>query len=302
MKNKKKIFLGCLLATVAVGTFVGWNVVRNRSFEETFYSISTPKLQTSVRVVMISDLHQLKFGEDNETLCSRVAALEPDFIVVAGDLLERRSPDPAFVVGFCRKLVGIAPVYFGLGNHENHYVYGNDLVLGFLKWKPELVPGTMVDLHSIEINPLLEELSSIGVHVLQNSMETIEINGEQIEIGGISTNVNSFWDYSGQFIWYWAENGSGNFKLLICHRPEIVMQYIPDYPFDLVLAGHLHGGGWRLPGVGGLFGSERELFPKYDAGQYQSGDLTMIVGRGFAGSGFIPRILNKPELVIVDIN
>lgn len=75
------------------------------------------------------------------------------------------------------------------------------------------------------------------------------------------------------------------------------------YPFDLVLSGHAHGGQWRIPYLlNGLFAPNQGFFPKYAGGYYQLGQLDFIVSRGLAReSTRLPRLYNRPELVIVDV-
>ena len=70
-----------------------------------------------------------------------------------------------------------------------------------------------------------------------------------------------------------------------------------------MLCGHAHGGQWRLPGlINGIYAPNQGFLPKYAGGQYQENDTTMIVSRGLAReSTRIPRIFNRPELVIIDL-
>ncbi len=297
--NLLSILLALLLLFAA---FVGWNIYQNQSFEETFYALYSDKVNGHIRMVVLSDLHQLSFGKDNAVLMERVQALQPDAVLIAGDIIEKRDPDIDFVLSLCERLQNIAPVYYGFGNHENDVVYGSDLTKSFLQQKPELVPGSLVDLSLIEQDRrLIEGLRALGVTVLQNGAVTAEFEGGTVEIGGISTGLDGFWDYSGQFVYQYAMQDTGNFKVLISHRSDVIMKYIPDYPIDLVLSGHLHGCVVRVPGKGGLYSPDQGLFPDYEAGLYESGDMTMIVSRGFAGIPCVPRILNKPEMVVVDI-
>lgn len=53
----------------------------------------------------------------------------------------------------------------------------------------------------------------------------------------------------------------------------------------------------RLPLVGGVLGTEMDLFPQYDAGIFNEGSYDMVVSRGLGGQ--IPRFLNNPEVVTV---
>ena len=73
--------------------------------------------------------------------------------------------------------------------------------------------------------------------------------------------------------------------------------------FDLVLAGHAHGGQWRLPGlINGVLAPNQGFFPSYAGGRYELGNTTLIVSRGLAReSTRVPRLFNRPELVVVDV-
>ena len=70
---------------------------------------------------------------------------------------------------------------------------------------------------------------------------------------------------------------------------------------DLAVAGHYHGGIIRIPGLGGLYHPKTGFFPKYDGGKYELAQGTLIVTRGIGNHGLIPRINNRPELVIIDV-
>ena len=88
------------------------------------------------------------------------------------------------------------------------------------------------------------------------------------------------------------------FTLLLSHRPELFELYC-QHELDLVLAGHVHGGQFRLPLLGGLIGPGQGILPDYDAGLYSQGNTNMIVSRGL-GQSIVPfRVYNPPELVVV---
>ena len=90
------------------------------------------------------------------------------------------------------------------------------------------------------------------------------------------------------------ENQKG-FKILLNHHPEYYPRYLKDLNIDLILSGHAHGGQWRL-GKYGLIAPGQGLFPKYTSGMY---DNKLIVSRGANSVNLIPRINNKPEVVII---
>ena len=299
MKRFFKIFLS--LAVVG-GVVAGWIVWSNRTFEETFYLMDSGKVEEPMRLILLSDLHQKEFGPGNERLLERVQALKPDAILIAGDVVNKTKTDWSYAVDLCKGLVEIAPVYYGMGNHENEALYGQDLNKEFLEEKAALLGDSPED-----FGPLLQDgqswnaLLETGAQLLQNSSVTVDIKGNTIQLGGLSTNKSSFWPYSGQFVYQFAGENPDVFKVLISHRPEPVMEYIPDYDIDLVVSGHNHGGIIRVPGAGGLVSEEEGLFPTYDGGWYESGGMSLLISRGLGGHGPVPRVFNKPELIGLDI-
>ena len=99
-----------------------------------------------------------------------------------------------------------------------------------------------------------------------------------------------------------AQAEEGTYTILLAHRPELLDVY-SQYDFDLVLAGHAHGGQWRIPGIlNGLWAPNQGLFPAHAGGRYEQDGTVMIVSRGLAReSTWVPRWYNRPELVIIDL-
>ena len=94
-----------------------------------------------------------------------------------------------------------------------------------------------------------------------------------------------------------------DFTILLAHRPERITEYL-DLKVDLVVSGHAHGGQWRLPGLlpNGLFAPDQGFFPQYGSGKFKVDNTLMIVSRGLARESiWIPRIFNRPELLLIDI-
>jgi hypothetical protein len=98
------------------------------------------------------------------------------------------------------------------------------------------------------------------------------------------------------------EKNDDCFSILLAHRPIHIKTYL-QYDFDLVLSGHEHGGQWRIPGIlNGLYAPDEEWFPQYAGGSYTFDNGEMIVSRGLAReSTRVPRIFNRPELVIIEV-
>ena len=296
------IFIISLLLLI-LGIICGISEKKNTSFQESFYTLSSEKLATKLRIVDIADLHQRAFGKDNADLITAIAALKPDLIILDGDLINRKKTDFAFLSSLCGKLTKIAPVYAGLGNHENAVIYGSDLNRLFLESQEAKLTGNRWDLSPLVLDErILKSMEEAGVVVLQNECCLIEAGGSRINIAGTSCNASSYEKYTKYFIKECFEKEDPSvFRLLICHRPEVVTMYMADEPIDLILSGHVHGGIVVLPYIGAVFGANGEFFPKYTGGLYEIGRTKLLLSRGFEGKQLVPRINNKPELVVLDI-
>lgn len=92
------------------------------------------------------------------------------------------------------------------------------------------------------------------------------------------------------------------YTILLSHRPELINDYL-DYSSDLILSGHAHGGQWRIPFlVNGVFAPGEGTFPEFAGGLYSFEQTSFIVSRGLAReTTWVPRIFNRPELVIINI-
>ena len=85
------------------------------------------------------------------------------------------------------------------------------------------------------------------------------------------------------------------------HRPDYIDLY-RQYPFDLVLSGHTHGGQVCIPLlVNGLFAPNQGWLPKYAGGQYDVEGTCLVISRGLSYNPRLPRVFNPPEVVIVDV-
>jgi len=242
------------------------------------YTLSFDKLPESFRgfrIVQLSDLHMMQFGEDNSRLLSLVSEQRPDIIVLTGDFINRSNgsrPQAGKLRPFLRSLSELAPCFFVSGNHD---------------WA------------SGEIYGLAELLDECGIDYLRNEYILLEHDGDSVVLAG-AEDPNGWADMPKppEFIDSVRQENPDKFLILLGHRDNWMDRY-PDLDADLIFCGHGHGGVVRLPFIGGVFGTEFNLFPKYDGGVFNNGNYDLVVSRGLGNANPIPRFLNPPEIVTV---
>lgn len=308
IKTIKFLALGVAFAFIAACFgLVMVNYIENRNFRETFYVVSSIKVNNRVRVVQLSDLHNCTYGENNAKLIERVEKLEPDIIICTGDIIDSTNPDTLGIEKLGKELSAVAPLYYIYGNNEVETVYDiplNEIDLdkkfGFTKeTRDETKLNALPD-------ALEDKLEKAGFNVLKNEKDTINVGNTKIDVFGVLTsNPSSFWSYSEKSFANYIYEDTDNLKITAIHEPYIFEQFTPDYWGDLMICGHTHGGEIRVPVLGPLYTKEGGLFPErkdcYVYGRFDVAGRPLIVSSGLDNSS-ISRINNQPELVVIDIN
>ena len=280
-KDKKHRGRGCLTALIIlalIAAAAAFLIKDSRDdLEISRYEVNSKKLPESFdgfKIVQLSDLHGAEFGEDGMGLVEKVKELEPDIIALTGDFVTDEG-DLAAVKKLAGRLTELCPVYFVSGNHE----FGSGL--------------------AIKVRNILERA---GVKYLSNEYLTISRGEDEILLGGVEDPL-AYADMLSpdELAQKMNDAAPDAFKILLGHRNYWMTEY-PELPVDLIFCGHAHGGLIRIPGVGGLIGTDRRLFPDFDAGEYNNGRYTLIVSRGLGNSVPIPRVFNRPEIVCVELS
>ncbi|MBR5418153.1 MAG: metallophosphoesterase [Clostridiales bacterium] len=265
------IVLAVILLLVLPGLYNKLKVVH--------YEVESNKVSSSVRIVLVTDLHSCKYGKEETELIEAIDQQSPDIILLGGDIFDDDlSSDNT--EAFLRGISGRYPIFYVTGNHEY--------------WSSRE-----------DFEKDLRILEQYGIRRLRGETEVLTIRGNKIAIAGVDDP--DMWyheegDFGEQLLAVTSQIPEDAFSILLTHRPELYESYLGK-GFDLVLAGHAHGGQWRIPGIlNGTFAPNQGLFPKYAGGRYSDGTTTMIVSRGLAReSTLIPRIYDRPELVVIDV-
>lgn len=283
------------------------NYIGNRNFRETFYNVSSLKVDSTVRVVQISDLHGTSYGKNNEKLLARVAALAPDVIICTGDIVDSTKDDAEYAIDLGRTLAGIAPSYYVYGNNEVDSIYGFSFVEKDLDKKFGFEENNRDESALLKINDSFEKkLEETGMKVLKNEKDTITVKTMTVDVYGVlNSNPSSFWSYSEKAFTDYLYENTDNLKITAVHEPFIFEEFEPEFWGDLMVCGHTHGGLMRIPVIGPLFTHEGGILPErkgsFVYGRYDVAGRPLIVSGGLENLNVL-RINNQPELVIIDIN
>lgn len=245
-----------------------------------------PKLKKGCKFVLISDLHNKVYGKNNEKVIEAVKCANPDFVVVAGDLITshvNESMEPG--VKLIEALREQYRIYYALGNHETK-----------LKMYPErfgdMYDELMQEIKHPNVTMLVDESCVLADHAICLTGLELErayfarFKKKQMEQGHLERHIGSV---DEQYC-----------NVLIAHNPDYFKEYAA-WGADLVLAGHVHGGIMRLPWIGGVIAPSYKLFPKYDGGVFKEGKATMLLGRGMGAHTLPFRFFNPAELYVVTL-
>lgn len=252
------------------------------------YKTTDSRIKKNGRAVVLADLHNKRYGKDNERLLAAIRSQKPDFILIAGDLLTAKpgkSLEPALKL--LRELKKDYSVYYGNGNHEHR-----------LKLYPKTY-GSMAEEYG-------QALSELGIEPLVNShvalaeyglcVYGVEIQREyykRFQVREMSA------DYLNSIL---GQPSKDRFTVLLAHNPDYFPQYAA-WGADLVFAGHVHGGVVRVPILGkGVIAPSLRPFPKYDGGIFRENSSTMVLSRGLGMHTIHIRLFNPAELWVVEFD
>ncbi len=252
-------------------------IVSNLVITVSNYSLESEKIKEPVRLVVVADLHQKEFGKDNSRLIEKLRKQEPDLILTIGDLTKSKADKTeatAFLEEFIPQLCKIAPVYSCLGNQERNH-------------------GSREALETAMIQN--------GAVLLDLDYQDITVNDNNIRIGGLSY-YRSWDEESNAYLQDYISEDEESFTLLLCHHPELYLWGIEQYPLDLMVSGHTHGGMIRLPFIGALYAPEQGKLPNHAGGFYKMelGHLAVCKGLGSSPEN-LPRFHNPPEIMVIDL-
>lgn len=237
------------------------------------------------KIVMLADLHNHEFGKGNIRLLEKIKRENPDYIMIAGDMLVKGEQlKTEHMLKFLVELLKICPVYYAPGNHEE-YLERKFEKEGFYQ-------------------EFVQEIERYGVKYLANQSCYIEKTNQKIRVTGLHLQKHFFVRFYEKVTMEKEDleeligKSEECYDILIAHNPNYFSVY-EKWGANLVLSGHVHGGIVILPFLGGVISTTYELFPTYDFGMFQSGNTRMVLSRGLGTHTIKLRLFNVPEISVI---
>jgi uncharacterized protein len=258
-------------AGVTAAGVLGWSLFESQWVEFREEEVRLPNLPPELdglTVVHLSDFHlgTISFnGRALERAVRWASEASCDIVAITGDLLSRRRGEPLLeaAVASLEPRLGVFAV---LGNHDVEVTRD-----------PFSQP---TDASVVE---------NAGAILLENDSVLRTLNGKTVQIVGGDQSLGPYWSLLGDLA-----DPEADLRILLFHFPDVVLHVRPG-AFDLVLAGHLHGGQICVPTPRGKVRLEH-LRAAHWEGLHETPAGTLHVSRGL-GTSFVPfRFLARPEV------
>ncbi len=226
------------------------------------------------RAVVISDVHDCPVSERTY---KKIAAEKPDYIFVAGDVINKRTKNYEKGLSVLHRLAEIADIYYCLGNHE-------------MTFRREFPVSWQEYIRSLPDN----------CFILDNE----EVTRDGFIIHGLTLDRRfykkfHFYNTEHEDLSFYKDKQTDLPRIVLAHNPDYVDMYIRAMHPSLIISGHCHGGLIRLMNGEGLIFSS-PTGPRRGAGMYSVKGSLLLVHRGM-GSHTIPlRIHNRCEVITID--
>ncbi|MBX7148682.1 metallophosphoesterase [bacterium] len=260
-----------------VGTYANFIEVRRLSVSRIPLPI---KKNLKLKIAQLSDIHMGPTNNSVSFLQRAIRTLnnqKPDIILLTGDFLQWDMKYSKALANILASLKAPLGVYASLGNHD----YG--------VCHPGEEPHDPVD-----FNQFIADLKTKGIKTLHNHAVVFENYSTPFNLVGLGD------------LWTSSFKPEDGFKNINPHYPTILMSHNPDsfealqnYPFDLMLSGHVHGGQISFPFIGPLVVPVKHRHLRRGLHEVAK-DKWLYTNRGL-GYTLKARFLSIPEIAIIDI-
>ncbi|SDD85512.1 metallophosphoesterase [Actinokineospora iranica] len=245
-----------------------------------------------LRVLHISDLHMLPGQKSKQRWVAALDELNPDLVVNTGDNLAHKQAVPAVVRA-------LGPLL----NRPGVFVFGsNDYYAPRFKNPARYLFPSDKRIHGIPLpwRDLRAAMVERGWIDLTHTRTLFTVDGRTIAAAGVDDphlKRDRYDEIAGK------PDRQATLRLGVTHSPEPrVLDRFADDGYDLIMAGHTHGGQLRIPGYGAIV-TNCELDRSRARGSSRWGAHTWLhVSAGLGTSPFAPvRFACPPEASLLTL-
>jgi predicted MPP superfamily phosphohydrolase len=198
-----------------------------------------------LRILHLSDMHMTPGQRRKQEWVASLAATDPDLVVITGDNLAHPKAVPAALRAL-QPLLDYPGVFVFGSNDYNGPVWKNP----FSYFRRDAAEPQGVEGADLPYEDLREVLVGAGWVDLNNARTVLKAGGRTIETVGVDDPHIGRDDYpsvSGPV------DPAADLRLALTHTPEpALLDLMAADGFELLLAGHTHGGQVCVPGIGAL--------------------------------------------------
>jgi uncharacterized protein len=322
MKKKKRLAIPIMVILALVIITILYSVFDNNRVVLVTQQVeieNLPEEFEGFKILQISDLHGKRFGENQQQLLSMINETPYDMLVFSGDMADGSIFDNQ---PFFDLLDGITNKKYAYTIGGNTGPWGIEEFTGIVTEDGEILESKGVhNLNSVftikrgESRIFVSEFQLIEWEKLYLSFARQQLENSNLPAQEIKRYQNEE-KYALQRINELSLIQPEDTLLGISHIPFSIdsLSTMPDIipAYDLVLAGHYHGGQIRLPLICALYipdgASETHgYFPSQDkvSGLRDWGDFQQYVTRGLGSSSSMPllnfRLFNTPEINLITL-
>nr|AHE14518.1 hypothetical protein asmbl_15 [uncultured bacterium] len=225
-------------ATLAYASLVERNMFTLRRFD---VAVLEPDAEP-LRVLHLSDLHMMPDQQRKQQWVAALAGTDPDLVVITGDNMAHPDAIPAVLRAF-QPFLGLPGAFVFGSNDYRGPVWKNPL--SYLLPEREYVQGV-----ELPAEDLRATFTDSGWVDLNNARTVIKAGGRSIELVGVDDPHVDRDDYAT--VAGPASSGA-DLHIGVTHTPASrVLDAMAADGFELMLAGHTHGGQVCVPGYGAL--------------------------------------------------
>jgi predicted MPP superfamily phosphohydrolase len=225
-------------ATLAYASLVERNMFTLRRYD---VAVLEPDAEP-LRVLHLSDLHMMPDQQRKQQWVAALAGTDPDLVVVTGDNMAHPDAIPGVLRAFQPFLDLPGAFVFGSNDYRGP-VWKNPLT--YLLPEREYVQGV-----ELPADDLRATFTGVGWADLNNARTLIKAGGRSVELAGVDDPHVERDDYATVA---GPVSRGADLHIGVTHTPASrVLDAMAADGFELLLAGHTHGGQVCVPGYGAL--------------------------------------------------